>query len=195
MVTKSHTYINTALITYDFLLPQGIKGIFFSFLDTALKVSVFRVSFVRIFRHLNWIRYLSVFSRNAGKYGPEKLRIRTFFNSANYYIKNDYLLWRRNNCHSLHQVYFRKHNNINVLHSKSWRLLLLFVFLYSRIWIDNNIGSIKVPEVATGGVLQEKVFLKFSQNSQQNTCVRASFLTLLKKDSGTGVFLRILQNF
>ena len=111
---------------------------------------------VRIFPHLNWIRYLSVFSRNAGKYGPEKLLIRTFFNSANYYIKNDYLLWRN--------------NNINVLHNKSWRLLLLFVFLYRRIWIDNNIGSIKVPEVATGGVLQEKVFLKISQNSQQNTC-------------------------
>ena len=31
-------------------------------------------------------------------------------------------------------------------------------------------------EAATGGVLQEKVFLEISQNSQENTCARASFL-------------------
>ena len=50
---------------------------------TAWKVSVFRVFLVSIFRHSNWIRryteYLSVFSPNAGKYGPEKLLIRTLF--------------------------------------------------------------------------------------------------------------------
>ena len=50
---------------------------------TAWKVSVFGVSLVRIFAYLEWIQrdteYLSVFSRNAGKYGPEKLQIRTFF--------------------------------------------------------------------------------------------------------------------
>ena len=39
-------------------------------------------------------------------------------------------------------------------------------------------------EAATGGVLQKKVSLKISQNSQENTCARVSFLrsaTLLKK--------------
>ena len=44
----------------------------------------------------------------------------------------------------------------------------------------------------------KKVFLEISQNSQENTCARVSFFnkvadlrpaTLLKRDSGTGVFL------
>ena len=46
------------------------------------------------------------------------------------------------------------------------------------------------------------MFLKFSQDSQENTCVGVSFLikaqapaTLLKKDSEIGIFLWILQNF
>ena len=55
-----------------------------------------------------------------------------------------------------------------------------------------------VPEAATGGVLWKKMFLKTSQNSQQNTCTRASFLMKLlawslqlyeKRGSSTGVFL------
>ena len=50
---------------------------------TALKVSVFGVFLVHFFSHLDRKRrvtkYLSVFSSNAGKYGPEKLRICTLF--------------------------------------------------------------------------------------------------------------------
>ena len=46
-------------------------------------MSAFGVFLVRIFLHLDWIRrdtpYLSVFSPNAGNYGPEKLRIQTLF--------------------------------------------------------------------------------------------------------------------
>ena len=46
-------------------------------------MSVFGVILVRIFPHLDWIRrdseYLFVFSPNAEKCGPEKLRIRTLF--------------------------------------------------------------------------------------------------------------------
>ena len=34
-------------------------------------------------------------------------------------------------------------------------------------------------EAATRGVLQEKVFLEISQNSQENTCARVSFLIKL----------------
>ena len=45
------------------------------------KVSIFRVFLVRIFPHSDWTRrdteYLSVFSPNAGNYGPKKLQIRT----------------------------------------------------------------------------------------------------------------------
>ena len=44
--------------------------------DTARKASIFGIIHVRIFTHLDWIRrdteYPSVFSPNAGKYGPEK---------------------------------------------------------------------------------------------------------------------------
>ena len=47
----------------------------------AWKVSVFGVILVRIFPHSDWTRrdreYLSVFSPNAGKCGPEKFRIRS----------------------------------------------------------------------------------------------------------------------
>ena len=50
---------------------------------TVWKVFVFGVFLVRVFPHSHWIRrdtpHLSVFSPNAGKYGSEKLRIRTFF--------------------------------------------------------------------------------------------------------------------
>ena len=35
-------------------------------------------------------------------------------------------------------------------------------------------------EPATGVVMQEKVFLEISQNSQENTCARASFLIKLQ---------------
>ena len=47
---------------------------------TAWKLSVFGDFLVCIFQNLDWIRrytpYLSIFSPNAGKYGPEKLQIR-----------------------------------------------------------------------------------------------------------------------
>ena len=38
-------------------------------------------------------------------------------------------------------------------------------------------------EAATGGVLWKKVFLKISQNSQENTCARFSFLIKLQASS------------
>ena len=61
----------------------------------------------------------------------------------------------------------------------------------------------KSSEATTGGVLWEKVFLETLQNSQENTCTSLFFkkvaglrpATLLKKESGTGVSLWIVQNF
>ena len=58
-------------------------------------------------------------------------------------------------------------------------------------------------EAATRGVLWKKAFLEISQNSQENTCASLFLIKLqalalqlnLKRDSGTGVFLCILQNF
>ena len=37
-----------------------------------------------------------------------------------------------------------------------------------------------LPEAATRGVLYKKVFLQISQNSQENTCARVSFLKKLQ---------------
>ena len=57
---------------------------------------------------------------------------------------------------------------------------------------------------ATTVVLWKKVFLKISQNSQESTFARVSFLIKLqalglqlyeKRDSGVAVFLWILRNF
>ena len=49
-------------------------------------------------------------------------------------------------------------------------------------------------EVATRCALFKKVFLEISQNSQENTCVRVSFLIKLQVWD-PGVFLKILRNF
>ena len=43
-----------------------------------------------------------------------------------------------------------------------------------QIWVKS--------EAAAGGVLQEKVFLEISQNSQENTSARVSFLIKLAYD-------------
>ena len=57
------------------------------------------------------------------------------------------------------------------------------------------------PGAATGSVLLEKVFLEIQQHLQENTCARVPFLikpqvcSFIKKETGTGVFLSILQNF
>ena len=55
--------------------------------------------------------------------------------------------------------------------------------------INNAVtNSRRVLEAATGGVLSKKVLLQILQNSQENTCARASFLIKLpasKRDSGT----------
>ena len=71
-----HLYLKKMLISF-------IRAKSFAATNTAWKVSVCRVFAVRIFPHSDWIRrdtpYLSVFSPNAGKYKPEKLRIRTLF--------------------------------------------------------------------------------------------------------------------
>ena len=62
------------------LFPNRLykKNIFF--FTTAWKVPVFGFFLVRIFSHWDWIRGdISVFILNAGKYGPEKLRIWALF--------------------------------------------------------------------------------------------------------------------
>ena len=54
-------------------------------------MSVFGVFLYRVFLHSDWIRrvilYLFVFSPNKGKYGPEKLQLRTFLRSVLYTLQ------------------------------------------------------------------------------------------------------------
>ena len=54
----------------------------------------------------------------------------------------------------------------------------------------------EITQAATGGALCKNLLLKISEYSQENTCVKVSFLTKLqsrqlyqKRDSKTGVFL------
>ena len=50
--------------------------------------------------------------------------------------------------------------------------------------------SLLWAEIATIRILQKKVFLEISKNSQENTCARVSFVIMLQAlDSGAGVFL------
>ena len=46
--------------------------------------------------------------------------------------------------------------------------------------LKQSTKSMNYSEVATGGVLQEKVFLEISQKSQENTCDRVSFFNNLQ---------------
>ena len=48
--------------------------------------------------------------------------------------------------------------------------------------------------IVTGMRSVKNVFLKYLQNSQENTCAGVSLLKKLQ-DSRTGIFLEILQNF
>ena len=71
--------------------------------------------------------------------------------------------------------------------------------LYRRQWLGRWIFRSSLRRCSI-----EKMFLNILQNSQENTCARVSFLIKLetsglqlywKRDSGTGIFLWILQNF
>ena len=48
-------------------------------------------------------------------------------------------------------------------------------------------------EATTGGVLEEKMFLEISQNWQENTCARASFLIKLHAFMPESLFKRGLK--
>ena len=54
-------------------------------------------------------------------------------------------------------------------------VLLFLTLLYTSVYLST--------EAATGGVLQEKVFLEISQNSLENTGVKVSFLIKLQVEA------------
>ena len=82
-----------------------------------------------------------------------------------------------------------------------WKVVISIFLLEHIKHYKNDVITISIIQTQP-----PEVFLNFFQNSQENMCVRASFLiklqawgfspaTLLKRDSGTGVFLWILRNF
>ena len=86
----------------------------------------------------------------------------------------------------MNTIYFTDHQSILKLYDETTVLNINFKSLHSvRSKIIYSKSSHRRRSV-------EKVFLEISQNSQENTCVTVSSLapaTLLKRDSGTGVFL------
>ena len=62
-------------------------------------------------------------------------------------------------------------------------VLLFYSFSVKEFLIvhSNNLVYKNNPEAATGGVLCKKLFLEISQNSQENTCARVSFLIKLQQ--------------
>ena len=71
----------------------SIKELFLAWV-TCGKCSNTKFFLVRIFQHSDWIRrdtkYLSVFSRNAGKYGPEKNSVFGHFSRSEYKLFLNY---------------------------------------------------------------------------------------------------------
>ena len=96
-------------------------------LFTAWKMSVLGVFMVRNFLYLVWIRrdteYLSVISPDAGKYGPEKLRIQALFthclehvitSSKNFLPKNE-----PEQCLSIMHSCVTEHNKKKIISSSN----------------------------------------------------------------------------
>ena len=99
--------------------------------------------------------------------------------------------------------------------SNHWVYCLYFIVLLYKngkrfkrdleIWHEaSRYKCLSTEAPATGGVLWKKVFLKISQNSQENTCARVSFLIKLQDSACSFInketleqvfFLRTLWNF
>ena len=116
------------------------------------------------------------------------------------------LLGRNHYCQGLLYKWFNISKNLTLLFpmhpfSTPWKHLGLEKGCIGNKWVKNSYSVrnswkfMERKEAATGGVLYKKVFLKISQNSQENTCARASSFNIERGNFGTGVFLWILGNF
>ena len=102
---------------------------------TAWKVSVFRIILVCIFPNLDWILrdtpYLSLFSPNAGKHGPEKFRRRTLLCCVKYSRKTIHVRY-------LTRFWIRLCRGQNIL-ANAWIL-----FLEIHCFINKNALKLKI---------------------------------------------------
>ena len=122
---------------------------------TAWKVVVFGIFLVHIFPHLDWIRkdteYLSVINPNAGKYGPEKLRVRTLFTPWVFQIGHLTIWFKsytslklskyQNEEHATFSLWI-SHWNVDLWYNHLLPLFLLHVFLYLLVYLSTSSTTI-----------------------------------------------------
>ena len=129
------------------------------------------------------------------------------------------LLSDRYNCFRKALMIFHNHKKLrnrgclsNISHSTTWKKENKFeskkkknFFFFKKLFlwtISNFWSTVFNTKPATGIVLWKKVLLKISQNSQENTCIRVSFLitsqawgNFIKVILAQVIFLWILRNF
>ena len=102
-------------------------------LNTAWRLFVLGVFLVRIFPHSDWIRrytsYLSVFSSKTGKYGPEKLRIRTLFTQCDLVFSTVLVL-------SICSAFMHFLLLLFFLMTQFWGITAIFIVLFHHFQLD-----------------------------------------------------------
>ena len=169
------------------------------------KVSVFGDFLVYFFLHLDWIRidtgYLSVFSPNAGKYGPEKLQMQKLFTQWYFHSKSHYLwpklrssFWRHVTFMDIYDILaLMAFNKINIYvlkvtnryTKKRCELLSCFTLFYGALIVKFEQGFIcwvlcllhKVGKNCVDGYL----FRTLSLYIQLNSYSRCSILKVIRR--------------
>ena len=140
---------------------------------------LFRVFLVRIFPHSNCIRrdipYLSVFSPNAEKYGPEKLSIRTLFKHCYYH----FISWQRSLTitipHNIHTT--ARHSRCTIKISTNINispLLLILLLLFHQLMIT----TITLHYIVHKSFLQYKIR---SKNTASDKLFQTLYVHLLSE--------------
>ena len=85
---------------------------------------------------------------------------------------------------------------MNLFKHFSFRLKLMTHVKVSRrkLTVQHVPYQMYDTEAATGGVLQKKVFLEISENSQVNTCARVSFLIKFRRHASVSLLKKRLWN-
>ena len=129
---------------------------------TTWKVSVFGVILVRIFSHLDWIRgnteYLSVFSLNAGKYGPEWLRVRTLFMQCylKHFCKGIFIFLYSN---WLFDFIMEKRGASRRFSFCSVKMEIMFHFFFIWWWLAFDLIALKMVHLAFNQLTFSQVLL------------------------------------
>ena len=83
--------------------------------------------------------------------------------------------------HIFDEYFYKNIHNFVGQNRRHTFVFLLSIFIRVKFHFMGQYHEIYVTsEAATNGVLYKKVFLEISENSQENTCVRVSFLIKLQ---------------